>query len=241
MQTKYFLIFLTLFFTGACVQSGPKDWMVQDTGMVLDGLPVYRVSEKNACYDLQIDYPVFDDHIINLQVRDWVDSQYAAATGELGGICKNNRPAQPIKVWTESDVYTTSRTISIVFKSWIYADGSQQYYDSVETLNFLRSNGAALAYSDIFTNRQGFLEALSAYAGRKLAPALKDAWKQEPEYADSIIPCESLLGNFIITDSGIRLFFATRQIAPFYSGPQECDVPLKALHAFDPAPGIWNR
>lgn len=186
-----------------------------------------------------MDYPVLGQTGIDRNIRDWVNSKYDETTAELAAVCQQKMPEEPFKFWSEYDLYTTSRTVSIVFKTWIYA-GGDQYFDTVETVNYLWNSGNAIGYKDIFNQPQGLFSSLSSQVRSQLSPGLDSVWEAHPEFKDGLEAAEHSFQNFAITERGIMIYFPTRQIAPFYAGPQQADVPLGGLVKFAPKPDIWQ-
>ena len=224
---------------GCSAQSGPASSLVHDADFKLDGFQVKRVTDNTDCYNLQMDYPVLEQAGIDRQIRDWINVKYDAITNELNAVCAREKPDEPFKFWSEYDLYTTSRTVSLVFKTWLYA-GGEQYFDTVETVNYLWNSGNAIGYKDLFAEPQGIFKSISSEVKGKLSPSLRTVWENHPEFDDGLEAAEHSFENFAITETGLMIYFPTRQIAPFYAGPQRVDVPLGTLVRFAPKTDIWE-
>lgn len=224
----------------ACSSAGPAPGLVRETGASVSGFGVKRVSEQNDCYDLQMDYPVLGHSVIDGQVKKLVSEEYDATVSAIKDLCQRQKPEKPFKFWADYEVHSTAGTVSVVFKSWLYADGGGQYLDKIRTLNCLWDGGATLGYADLFGATGGLFDAISDHVHQALAPALKDAWEHSPEYAAALKPSEDCFERFAITKEGLMLYFPTRQVAPFYAGPQRAGVPVRQLARFSPRPDIWE-
>lgn len=219
-----------------CASGGPAPYNVGNIG----GMPAKRVSEKNACYELQIDYPVLEHAEIDRQLRGWVENNYREITGELKAICARQTPEIPFRFWVEYEFFSTSRTASVVFKSMFYAAGGEEYQDSISALNYLWEGGLPImGYNELFEDLTGLMPAISAQVRGTLGPKLKSIWREHPEYGQAVNSGELCLSSFAITENGLVLYFPTRRIAPFFAGPQRCSVGLAKLAQFIPKPGIW--
>lgn len=238
IYAKRWTLCLLLLTLAGCAAPGPDPALVRDAGASLGGFPVKRLSENNDCYSLQIDYPDLGNPAIDRQIRAWVAEKYASSTGEFNELCRRVPPRQPFRFWVEYDLQAAAHTVSVVFKSLIYAGGGQ-YHDWVDVLNCRWADGRVLGYTDIFVAPDGLPGALAAQVRKALAPTLGEVWKENPEFSAAVDPVQATFSNFAITENGLLLYFPTRQIAPFYAGPQQCEVPLGELLKFGPKAEIW--
>lgn len=224
---------------GCAAQSGPASLLVRDADFMLDGFKVKQVVENTDCYSLQMDYPLLGQGGIDRQIREWINAKYDEISAQLNAVCVRQKPKEPFKFWSGYDLYTTSRTASLVYKTWLYA-GGDQYFDAVETVNYLWNSGNAIGYKDLFAQPQGVFKSISREVKGKLAPSLQSIWENHPEFNDGLEAAEHSFQNFAITEEGLMIYFPTRQIAPFYAGPQLVDVPLGSLVKFAPSNEIWK-
>lgn len=223
----------------ACAAPDSNSRLVHEAGTTQDGFAMRRVVESNDCYSLQIDYPELNNSDIDGQIRSWVDEEYKSTTEKFDALCANVKPKQPFRLWVEYDLHSTTHTVAVVFESLIYA-GGDQYHDRVDTLNFLWENGAGLDYDDIFAAPENLELLLGEYVRHSLAPELGYIWEENPEFASALESGNASFDKFAITRGGLTLYFPTRKLAPFYAGPQRCEVPLKRLNKFGPRPEIWE-
>lgn len=236
----WLLLTCALFALAACTGSGPGPGLVHDAKNSASGFAAKRVSEQNECYDLQMEYPVLGHAVIDGQIKKLVDDEYAATQALLKDMCQRQKPEKPFRYWADYELYSSPSTVSLVFKSWLYADGSEQYLDEIKTLNCLWDGGAALDYAELFGSTNGFFEALLGHVHEALTPALKEAWEHSPEHAAALKPVKESFERFAITQEGLLFYFPTRQIAPFYAGPQQAEVAVRRLDKFAPRQGIWK-
>lgn len=232
------LMLAVLLGLAACARL-PEAKPVPDAGETPGGFPMLRLGESNACYILQIDYPRLGDERIDRKILNWVKDNYASSTAEFNALCAHVTPKQPFRQWVSYELQLTPGAVSVVFTTLIYA-GGEQYHDKIDARSYLRQNGAELGYNDIFTKPEDLTGALRASVKDSLAPDLRGIWAENPEYLSALESEQVSFSNFAIIEEGLRLYFPTRQIAPFYAGPQQCIVPLGALAPFGPRPEIWE-
>lgn len=229
--------------SGTAPQPGEQDGQgATGKGKNRHAYPVERVSEKNSCYDILIEYPFLGRPQLDQQLRIWADAGLQASVDGLSRICADMPPRlarDPYSHIVDYEIYKTAHTVSVVFNSWVYTGGAHGN-TSIESLNLRVENGDELHYSDIFADTDELYDFFSHYVYKSLYPSLGHIWHEAYMFTEGLEPVEESFGIFAITEKGITLFFPPYQIAPYSEGTQTCEVPLEELIRFKPRPGIWQ-
>ncbi len=243
--TKFFALSLLLLALYACGGVAPESKAPAVTQQakaqsVRFGFPVEQLHQKTDCYELKASYPFIGRPALDQPLRLWVDTVYNDARDTFTESCRDVPSLKGRQQFIlDYELFSTPHVASVVFHSWMYAGGAHGN-DSVQIMNLRLSDGAELGYRDIFANTEGLWVFLSDYVYEHLRPELWQIWRDTPQFTEGLEPVEDSFRHFAVTPQGITLFFPTYQIAPYSAGPQQCDVPLRALLRFVPRPGVWQ-
>lgn len=115
--------------------------------------------------------------------------------------------------------------ISVRFSTEGYQAGRAHPYHFKQVLNYDLSNGKVLTLNEIFKPNTRYLDFFAKYSRRILNAKLKDKFMIE----EGTKPIAKNYKNWNLESDSIVITFDEYQVAPYYYGPQEVEIPLKEL------------
>ncbi len=106
--------------------------------------------------------------------------------------------------------------------------GRAHPYHTHDVLNFDLKKGTVLILKDLFKPRVNYLNVLSKYCEQKLNEKLQEKWMIK----EGAAPLAKNYPLWNLNKTGILITFEEYQVAPYYEGAQEVEVPYSALKKF---------
>ena len=197
----------------------------------------HSVRERSPRYIVRVDYPSVGVAAIDQATAVWCRQKMDTFTSGLDEI-----PADDPTLFSLTVEYrlfqASNHTVSIVFL--ISTDtGGGQPEQGVATFTYDLRTGHLLDMDDIFSANSGLPAFLSFYSRRELAA--RDGVDDISLLNRGTTPDALNFSCFALTTEGMSLFFAPNQVASAAAGPQQVDIPLRALTVYHPKPEFWAK
>lgn len=209
--------------------------------MILSVKATFAVQTRpeRLCYQTKISYPTIANGDVKLNdairtVLAGIQAKYIQDLVQIQGkeaSCRaDNRLLVEYKEYNESEQF-----VSVLFEvsSMYYREAHPSNYDL--SFNYDQRSGKVLTLDDLFQNEAEALRVLSEYSRHVLNSKLatgedskvlamqKDFIKQGTE------PLKKNFSDWIILKNSILLTFDPAQVAPYYMGRQQVEVPFDIL------------
>ncbi len=192
------------------------------------GLPIKekQIVRKTARADVQVVYPRTGHAPIDIQVSKWAEEMAANFQGDDSDDAEAGLP------WSLEVGYTVARNdaagFALEFGISDYSGGAHPN-STITTFNFLMPEGEPLDIEQVLEGRKG-LNKLSALVVADLKKQLLPEEASNAEWIENGASAEwANFQAFLLLPDTLRIAFSPYAVAPYSSGPQTVDIPLKAL------------
>ena len=197
----------------------------------------YTIAQRGDSFRVNISYPRIGNSVADAELSIWAREQAAAFTDSVQMIPVPSPVPYELFITYES-VRASSQVISLIF--FISTSmGGPHPESGLATFVYDKRDGRRLSYGDLFMNSDGLLPVFSDICRKSLAQQLGDRIVTDMLEAGTA-PEVTNFDLFVLTPSGLRIYFPPYQAAPYSEGYLTVAVPLTELEAFKPQLTFWD-
>ncbi len=203
-------------------------------------VPSRSIIKKSDDYIVSAAYPITGNKVLDAEVEIWVNTQIRTFVYGVESIASPDRKVF-YRLNVEYELVEVSpECLSLVFHTNTYTGSSpwDAPNQGVATFVYNLPDGRKLGYEDIFSSSAGLLEFLSNYCQEELL--MKLGPEQQERIKKGASPKMLNFQYFIVTPSGMNIYFPAYQVAVPDLGEQKVEIPLKKLRPFGPEVRLWG-
>lgn len=219
--------FLALLMTTPAFADSPCAIEPVCTPTVMDSV---IIEEETTGFEINITYPVLCSEEATRTIRDAVLN----GLNEFKMLHPDHDLTDFPHRYTMDTQYSVQsaangRLASVLLLVSVYTGGAHGNHWPVTWL-FEMNRGQQVFLSDIFTDVQQGLHAITPLVRQTLRDKLKD-WDAEEMLLDGTAPVLSNYEDFLVSDDGMTFHFAHYQVAPYVAGRQTVFIPWSKIEA----------
>ncbi|HSW68942.1 MAG TPA: RsiV family protein [Gammaproteobacteria bacterium] len=137
-----------------------------------------------------------------------------------------------LKMSYDIDMIKPAKTVLITVRLVIEGmqAGRAHPYHTHQVLNFDLNNGKILTLGNLFKPHTNYLNMFSKYSSKELNAKLQDKWMIK----EGTAPLAKNYQQWNLKDKGILITFEEYQVAPYFAGKQEVEIPYSKLKNLAP-------
>lgn len=211
-----------------------------------------REENKKLAYAIDVSYPALEGTQLTASAEKFNTLMVATVNQEIEQFIKAVKENRPLLQNLSEDLRHNTfhidydidivkpgdqALISVRFSSEGYQAGSAHPYHLKHVINFDLGSGHVLTLNELFKPHSHYLDSFSKYSYQILNAKLKDKLMIK----DGTKPVAKNFKNWNLESDSIVITFDEYQVAPYYLGPQEVEIPLKDLaHLISPKAPIYS-